>query len=57
MARRGDATWHHKKVTLDIEKGWLTLSHMEGMDSMAHNEPCVERNPMAHIKPLECMMS
>ena len=49
MAPQKSDTWHKKK--------WLTLSHMGCINSMAHNEPCVERNPMAHIKLLECMMS
>ena len=34
---KGDATWHPKSVTLGIKKGWLTLSDMDGMNSMAHN--------------------
>ena len=51
MARRGDATWHHKKVTLGKKKVWLTLSHMEGMDSMATISHVWELNPMAHMKP------
>ena len=40
MARLGDATWHLKSVTLGIKREWLTFSHMGGMNSMAHIEPC-----------------
>ena len=44
MARLGDATWHHKSVTL-------------GIKGMAHNYPCVGMNPMAHNEPHESKMS
>ena len=40
MARLGEATWHLKSVTLGMKKEWLTLSHMDGMNSMAHIESC-----------------
>ena len=37
----GDATWHHKSVTLGKKKKeWLTISHVWEMNSMAYIEPC-----------------